>query len=191
MALLVMAITSKTILDPRRFQGNQPELARSIHPGVAAAGLHQSVVWEGPRKRGRARRGACRRCDPRRDALHRGRETSNPSTTTSVTTETFCPEPSNPPALGGLGRRKEAREGTARASSLGRYDRPLIREGDRDRPVLVRPPDLRPHPVQLRERVRVGMSVGIRLAESGVSPPLPRDVGSVHHDLSHNPERPS
>jgi hypothetical protein len=34
----------------------------------------------------------------------------------------------------------------------------LIREGDGDRPVLIRPPYLRPHPVQLRERVRVGMS---------------------------------
>src|SRR6266705_1506201 len=34
------------------------------------------------------------------------------------------------------------------------------------------------------------MSVRIRLAERWLLPPLPRDVGSVHHDLSHLPNRP-
>jgi hypothetical protein len=99
-------------------------------------------------------------------------ETSSPFTTTSVTTETFCPEPSNSAALGALGRRN-----TLGASSLGRYDRPSIREGDRDRPVLVRPPDLGADTIQLRERVGVGVSVGVGLAESGVLPPLPQTSG--------------
>jgi hypothetical protein len=112
--------------------------------------------------------------------LRGGRETSSPFTTTSVTTETFCPEPSNSAALDALGRRN-----TLGASSLGRYDRPSIREGDRDRPVLVRPPDLGADTIQLRERVGVGVSVGVGLTERGVLPPLPRDVGSVHHDLGH------
>jgi hypothetical protein len=99
-------------------------------------------------------------------------ETSSPFTTTSVTTETFCPEPSNSAALGALGRRN-----TLGASSVGRYDRPSIREGNRDRPVLVRPPDLGADTIQLRERVGVGVSVGVGLAESGVLPPLPQTSG--------------
>jgi hypothetical protein len=76
-----------------------------------------------------------------------------------------------------FGRRNQTREGTPWASSLGRHDRPLTREGDRDRPVLIGPPDLRADAVELGERIRVRMTVRIRLTESGVLPPFPETSG--------------
>jgi hypothetical protein len=117
--------------------------------------------------------------------LHGGRKRPVRSPQPQSQLRPFCPEPSNPAALGALGRRREARVGTGGVVIAGRYDRPSIREGDRDRPVLVRPPDLGADTIELRERVGVGVSVGVGLTERGVLPPLPRDVGSVHHDLGH------
>jgi len=73
---------------------------------------------------------------------------------------------------------------------LGRYHRPLTGEGDRDGAVLVRPSDLRAHPIELAQRVGIRVTVRIRPSENGVSPPPPRDVGPVRHGLSYVSKRP-